>query len=77
MMAAGSPGCGFGPGLLQPPVEGRLLPLGPPAWPPLLIVQGTNDDNLTPDMADRFADADRSAGGEVTLRKFEGGSIPS
>lgn len=40
--------------------------------PPLLIVQGTNDDNLTPDMADRFAQAYLAAGGEVTLRKFEG-----
>lgn len=40
--------------------------------PPLLILQGTNDDNLTPDMADRFAAAYREAGGEVTLEKFEG-----
>jgi acetyl esterase len=40
--------------------------------PPLLIVQGTNDDNVTPDMADTFAEAYRSAGGAVELRKFEG-----
>jgi acetyl esterase len=40
--------------------------------PPLLIVQGTKDDNLTPDMADRFAQAYRAAGGDVTLREFEG-----
>jgi acetyl esterase/lipase len=42
------------------------------ALPPLLVIQGTRDDNLTDDMADRFAGAYRSAGGEVTLRKFEG-----
>ena len=40
--------------------------------PPLLIVQGTKDDNLTDDMADRFAAAYRSAGGDATLRTFEG-----
>jgi acetyl esterase/lipase len=39
---------------------------------PTLIIQGTKDDNLTPDMADRFASAYRAAGGEVTLNKFEG-----
>ncbi len=37
--------------------------------PPLLIVQGTNDDNLTPDMADRFAHA-YGAVAEVTIEKF-------
>ncbi len=40
--------------------------------PPLLMLQGTNDDNLTPDMADRFAAAYRKAGGTVELHKFEG-----
>jgi acetyl esterase/lipase len=40
--------------------------------PPLLILQGTADDNLTPDMADRFAAAYRTAGGHVELQKFEG-----
>lgn len=40
--------------------------------PSLLILQGTNDDNLTPDMADRFAAAYRKAGGAVELHKFEG-----
>ena len=40
--------------------------------PPLLILQGTADDNLTPDMADRFAAAYRQAGGQVELQKFEG-----
>ncbi len=38
--------------------------------PPLLIVQGTNDANLTPDMADRFAAAYRAKGGSVQLEKF-------
>jgi acetyl esterase/lipase len=40
--------------------------------PPLLILQGTADDNLTPDMADRFAASYRKAGGSVDLQKFEG-----
>jgi acetyl esterase len=42
------------------------------ALPPLLVIQGTRDDNLTDDMADRFVVAYRDAGGAVTLRKFEG-----
>ncbi len=40
--------------------------------PPLLIVQGTNDDNVTPEMADKFARAYREAGGSVELHKFDG-----
>jgi acetyl esterase len=40
--------------------------------PPLLVIQGTNDDNLTPDMANRFVDAYRAAGGDATLRTYEG-----
>jgi acetyl esterase len=40
--------------------------------PPVLLIQGTRDDNLTPDMADRFAEAYRVAGGEITLEKFDG-----
>ena len=40
--------------------------------PPALIIQGTNDANVTPDMADRFVAAYTKAGGRVTLRKFEG-----
>jgi acetyl esterase len=39
--------------------------------PPLFIAQGTKDDNVTPDMADKFAAAYRSAGGSVELKKFE------
>jgi acetyl esterase/lipase len=40
--------------------------------PPALVIQGTNDDNVTPDMADRFAAAYRRAGGALDLRKFDG-----
>ena len=40
--------------------------------PRALLLQGTNDDNVTPDMADRFAAAYREAGGRIELRKFEG-----
>ncbi len=38
--------------------------------PALLIMQGTADDNLTPDMASRFADAYAAAGGKVSLEMF-------
>jgi len=40
--------------------------------PPVLLIQGTADANVTPDMADKFAAAYAKAGGEITLRKFEG-----
>jgi len=40
--------------------------------PPALVVQGTADDNVTPDMADRFAAAYRAKGGELRLEKFAG-----
>lgn len=40
--------------------------------PPALLIQGTDDANVTPDMADRFAAAYREAGGEIQLEKFEG-----
>jgi len=40
--------------------------------PPTLLIQGTADANVTPDMADRFAAAYARAGGAITLRKFEG-----
>jgi acetyl esterase len=42
------------------------------ALPPALELQGTNDDNVTPDMADRFAAAYRKAGGTIELVKFSG-----
>ncbi len=40
--------------------------------PPVLIMQGTADDNLTPDMAARFAEAYAAAGGTITLEMFPG-----
>lgn len=40
--------------------------------PPALLIQGTADNNVTPDMADRFAAAYTKAGGRIMLRKFEG-----
>jgi acetyl esterase/lipase len=40
--------------------------------PSLLIVQGTNDENLTPDMQDRFAAAYRARGGSIELAVFDG-----
>ena len=40
--------------------------------PALLILQGTSDDNLTPDMQQRFVEAYRARGGRVELAIFEG-----
>ena len=40
--------------------------------PPILVIQGTKDDNLTPDMAERFATAYRKAGGHADLKMFDG-----
>ena len=40
--------------------------------PPAIVVQGTGDDNVTPDMADRFAAAWRARGGRLDLHKFAG-----
>jgi acetyl esterase len=40
--------------------------------PPALIIQGTADNNVTPDMPDRFVAAYTRCGGKITLRKFEG-----
>jgi dipeptidyl aminopeptidase/acylaminoacyl peptidase len=40
--------------------------------PSLLILQGTNDDNLTPDMQQRFVATYRERGGSVELAIFEG-----
>jgi acetyl esterase len=40
------------------------------AKPPVLIIQGTNDNNLTPDMAGAFAAAYAAAGGKVTFESF-------
>jgi acetyl esterase len=40
--------------------------------PPVLIMQGTADSNLTLDMADRFAEAYGRAGGAITREMFPG-----
>jgi acetyl esterase len=40
--------------------------------PPALLIQGTADANVTPDMADRFVAAYTRAGGRIKLRKFDG-----
>ena len=50
-----------------------ILERGEPAeLPPALVLQGTNDDNLTPDMADNFVAAYRQRGGTIELETFEG-----
>jgi len=49
-----------------------ILERGPKvSLPPLLVLQGTNDDNVTPDMAARFVDAYRRAGGKASLHMFK------
>jgi len=40
--------------------------------PPLLVIQGTNDDNLPADMASRFVAAYRNASGAAKLQEFDG-----
>jgi acetyl esterase/lipase len=40
--------------------------------PPAILLQGTGDDNVTPDMADRFTAAWRAKGGSIDLHKFDG-----
>jgi acetyl esterase/lipase len=40
--------------------------------PPLLLLQGTADENLTDDMAQRFVGAYRSAGGDAALELYAG-----
>jgi acetyl esterase len=40
--------------------------------PPALIMQGTADDNLTPDMAANFAAAYTKAGGSISFHRFAG-----
>ena len=48
-----------------------ILQRGEPVTkPPVLIIQGTNDNNLTPDMAGAFAMAYAAAGGKVTFESF-------
>jgi acetyl esterase/lipase len=40
--------------------------------PPAILLQGTGDDNVTPDMADKFTAAWRAKGGQIDLHKFDG-----
>jgi acetyl esterase/lipase len=40
--------------------------------PPAILLQGLADDNVTPDMADRFVAAWRGKGGAVELHTFDG-----
>jgi acetyl esterase/lipase len=50
-----------------------ILDRGEPVHkPPALIMQGTADDNLTPDMAANFAAAYMKAGGSIAYHEFEG-----
>ena len=42
------------------------------AKPPILVIQGTVDDNLTPDMTSGFASAYAAAGGKVSFESFPG-----
>ncbi len=42
------------------------------ALPPAIVVQGTGDDNVTPDMAERFASTYRAQGGRLAFHKFAG-----
>ena len=44
----------------------------PVSTPPALIMQGTNDDNLTPDMARNFTAAYTRAGGTISFHEFDG-----
>jgi acetyl esterase len=50
-----------------------ILERGEPVeTPPALIMQGTADDNLTPEMAANFAAAYTRAGGSIIFHQFEG-----
>ena len=50
-----------------------ILTRGEPAdKPPTLVMQGTADDNLTPDMANDFAAAYTKAGGSIVKEIFPG-----
>jgi acetyl esterase len=42
------------------------------ALPPIITLQGTADENVTPDMAQRFTDAYKIAGGDAVLHLFDG-----
>jgi acetyl esterase len=50
-----------------------ILERGEPAFmPPALLIQGTGDKIVPPEMSRRFADAYQARGGSVTLRLFDG-----
>ena len=50
-----------------------ILDRGEPAnLPPALVIQGTVDDNLTPDMAKNFQSAYVAAGGDARFEAFDG-----
>jgi acetyl esterase len=51
----------------------RMVEAGEAAsLPPAILLQGTGDDNVTPDMADKFTAAWRAKGGAIELHKFDG-----
>jgi len=51
----------------------RIVEAGEAAnLPPAILLQGTGDDNVTPDMADRFTAAWQAKGGSIELHKFNG-----
>jgi acetyl esterase len=51
----------------------RIVDAGEAAsLPPAILLQGTADDNVTPDMADKFTAAWRAKGGAIELHKFDG-----
>jgi acetyl esterase/lipase len=50
----------------------RIVETGEAAGlPPAILIQGLADDNVTPDMADRFTAAYRARGGAIDLHKFD------
>lgn len=65
-------GAGDGRGVGERTEEPRRGVGGKLDLPPALVIQGTADENVTPDMADRFVAAYRKAGGKIELKKYEG-----
>jgi acetyl esterase/lipase len=50
-----------------------LLDRGEPVeLPPVLVIQGTNDNNISVAIVQRFVDSYRAAGGDIALELFEG-----
>jgi acetyl esterase len=51
----------------------RILERGEQQFmPPVLLIQGTDDTTVLPEMTDRFAETYRAKGGAVTVDRFEG-----